>query len=579
MKKQIISVFIALTSTLSVHSQTGIGTNTPNSDLEVKGAVALAVRSSTGATSLDINDNVLLFTGTSSATITLPIAVTCTGRIYWIKNASTTLPVPICTIATSVSETIEGQSTWLLDEPNEVIRLVSDGSSWQVYSQNVAVRKTTTIGTPWIKGGNNLKSIKSVGVIENYGFSFITNNVPRVHLSSSGYIGLGNSSPSGRFHSITDNDDNSNDYYLQDHGASITQGIFMRKARGTIVIPVDLQNGDLIGQFRFSGRYNGSLVTSGGSGLDANYTGTGTSVSSDFRFFSSNAEAMRIQAVGYTGIGTSSFDATNPERLLVDAGVTSSYNVISGKGDIDNYLQLNIKNSSSGTSASSDIVATADNGNESVNFIDMGINSSGYNNATIPILDGLNNAYVYASGNDMKIGTSSSYDVLLFTGGFATSNERLRITASGNVGIGAIAIPADKLTVAGILSPSADNTYTIGKSGTRWSSVWSANGTIQTSDARLKRHIRPLEYGIRTIMKLEPIHYEWKKDNLGKIGLIAQSVQNLVPEVVIGNEATDFLGMNYAELVPVLIKALQEQQAQLQLLQKDIQKLKKVSNN
>ena len=80
-------------------------------------------------------------------------------------------------------------------------------------------------------------------------------------------------------------------------------------------------------------------------------------------------------------------------------------------------------------------------------------------------------------------------------------------------------------------------------------------------------------------MKLEPIHYEWKKDNLGKIGLIAQSVQNLVPEVVIGNEATDFLGMNYAELVPVLIKALQEQQAQLQLLQKDIQKLKKVSNN
>jgi hypothetical protein len=68
-----------------------------------------------------------------------------------------------------------------------------------------------------------------------------------------------------------------------------------------------------------------------------------------------------------------------PERLFVDASDTESYNLISGHGSINNYLQLNVKNFSSGISASSDIVATADNGDETSFFIDMGINSYGYN--------------------------------------------------------------------------------------------------------------------------------------------------------------------------------------------------------
>lgn len=41
---------------------------------------------------------------------------------------------------------------------------------------------------------------------------------------------------------------------------------------------------------------------------------------------------------------------------------------------VSQYLQLNIQNRSAGNSASSDVVATADNGNESVNYVDLGIN-------------------------------------------------------------------------------------------------------------------------------------------------------------------------------------------------------------
>ena len=47
------------------------------------------------------------------------------------------------------------------------------------------------------------------------------------------------------------------------------------------------------------------------------------------------------------------------------------YIVIVGKGSINNYLQLNIQNFSSGINASSDVVATANNGDETTNFVDM----------------------------------------------------------------------------------------------------------------------------------------------------------------------------------------------------------------
>lgn len=576
MRKTIFQGILCMAIGSQVSAQIGVGTTTAHSDLHVNGAVAMAVRSVTANDNIGYSDEVILFTGTSAATVTLPDASTATGRVYWIKNASTLLPVPTLTIATSSSQTIDGVITWDLDEPNEVIRVVSDGTNWQVLNQNVTVRKTTVVGTPWLQGGNNLKSIKAVGAIENYGINFLTNNTVRMHLTNAGFLGLGTTSPEGRIHSVTDNDDNDNDYYLQDHGTSITQGFFIRKARGTVAIPADLQNGDIISQFRFSGRYNGSLTRNNGSGIDAYYTGNGTSASTDMRFFTSNTERMRVHQSGYVGVGTSTFDATNPEKLLVDAGNTSSYNVISGRGDINNYLQLNIKNTNSGNTASSDIVASADNGSESANYIDMGINSSSYSNTALPILDGVNTAYVYGLGADMKIGNAVAYDLAFFTGGYANTNERMRITSTGNVGIGVNA-PAEKLVIAGIVTPRTDNAYTIGTSTARWSEVYAANGTIQTSDIRLKKNISLLDAGLSTVMAMRPVRYQWKdgSDRRQHVGLIAQEVRKLVPEVVTGDENTGKLGMNYAELVSVLIRSLQQQQMKLKALNEQIEALSK----
>jgi hypothetical protein len=351
----------------------------------------------------------------------------------------------------------------------------------------------------------------------------------------------------------------------------------MTKSRGTVAAPADLQSGDAIGWVRFIPHYNGGLGYTPGSSVETYYKGNGSNNLTDMRLFTSGAEQMRISETGTVGIGTSTFDATNPEKLKVDAGTTSSFNVISGKGTIDNYLQLNIQNNSNTANASSDVVATSANGNESVNYIDMGINSGTYTNTSNPVIGGANNAYLYSTGNNFMIGNgTAAKSLIFFTNSFANADEKMRITSSGNVGIGTTN-PGDKLSVGGVVAPASDNTYTLGKSFARWTTVYAANGVIQTSDLRLKTNIHPLNYGLKEVLQLNPVRYNWKSNpsSGNKIGLIAQEVREVIPEVVVGDERKEHLGMNYAELVPVLINAIKEQQGEINSIQEQINALRK----
>ena len=137
----------------------------------------------------------------------------------------------------------------------------------------------------------------------------------------------------------------------------------------------------------------------------------------------------------FTAIGATASIHDAAERFLVNAGVTDSYNLISGHTNIDSYAQLNIKNFNSGIDASSDIVATADDGDEEDGYINMGINSSQFQR--VNSVGGPRDGYVYSAGNDFYIGNiTPNKQVVIFNGGPNTvDNARIWIHDQGTVSI------------------------------------------------------------------------------------------------------------------------------------------------
>ena len=206
----------------------------------------------------------------------------------------------------------------------------------------------------------------------------------------------------------------------------------------------------IITQESLPGNSAGTPWIVGGNNVTATQN-FGTTSSFDLPFITANTERMRLTSAGRLGLGTSTFNASNPEKFIVDAGTTTSVNAIVGRGTINNYLQLNIQNLSAGTSASSDVVATADNGSETANFVDLGINSSAN---TSGVMGGINDSYLYNIGQNFLIGTGTSSKALIFMTGGTTqsSNERMRIDGSGNVGIGNIS-PSNRLSVTATSNP------------------------------------------------------------------------------------------------------------------------------
>jgi hypothetical protein len=589
MKTVTLKLYTALLPLLmllnTAQAQMGIGTTSPNSTLDVRGSVATNYRAFTAATTATSTDNLLMFTGTTATTITLPTAMGCAGRNYVVKNASTTGPTPVLTVATTSSQTIDGITTWLLDDANETVTVISDGSNWKVAAQSLP----TGSGTDWSQGGNSVASLKTLGTINNYDVPFITNNTEKMRLTATGRLGIGTStfdasnpekllvdagatssfnvisgkgtidnylqlniqnksagnSASSDVVATSDNGNESvnyidmginsstynaasfnitgaNDAYLYSTGNDLaigngttnkalkffTGGTVSTNERmridgngnvgiGTTAIPkagvgvakfaLNGTNGSINGphmQFTtsadnypqmqilpwmhdnsfmmFDAYWDGagwkSSTATGGNFLLAKSTGLFqldyANVNTQGGVIPGFYYGLVMNTTGNVGVGTATFDATNPEKLLVDAGTTSSYNVISGKGSIDNYLQLNVQNRSNTANASSDVVATAANGNETINYIDMGINSGNYSNAGSPMLSGANDAYIYSTGNDFVIGNgTANKNVIFFNGGYSASNEKLRIHSSGNVGV-ATAAPTSSLHVTGSVAMS-----------------------------------------------------------------------------------------------------------------------------
>jgi hypothetical protein len=74
-----------------------------------------------------------------------------------------------------------------------------------------------------------------------------------------------------------------------------------------------------------------------------------------------------------------------------------------------------------------------------------------------------------------------------------------------------------------------------------------------------KDNIRTYENALDTVNKLRGVRFDWKDSGKPSVGLIAEEVEKVVPEIVAHNEGSA-TGVNYASLVGVLVEAVKEQQ-------------------
>ena len=233
-------------------------------------------------------------------------------------------------------------------------------------------------------------------------------------------------------------------------------------------------------------------------------------VGNDIGFYPAGAEKMRIDSSGNVGIGTTS-PASN-------AGFGSPV--------------LEVAGSSGGSLLSSN---TTTGGEATFSNFSTGLNIAMAGSATAS-----DNAILLRTGN-----TNSSHN----------SSIRMTITSGGNIG-----------------APSGTNIY-------------------NASDARLKQNINSLSDSLNIINNLNPISFNWadnfedaEKDKT-LYGFVAQEVQNVFPDAVENFAGGDDIELNGETIenplavrekfiIPILVKAMQEQQEQIKALQSEINILK-----
>lgn len=137
---------------------------------------------------------------------------------------------------------------------------------------------------------------------------------------------------------------------------------------------------------------------------------------------------------------------------------------------------------------------------------------------------------------------------------FQTNNsERLRIDSAGNVGIGTTS-PSEVLEVSGNILASGDITA--------------------FSDGRLKENVVSIDNALNKVTNLRGVYYNRVGEEDQKIGVIAQEVEKILPEVVSEHD-NGIKSVSYGNMVGILIEAIKEQQNKIDDLVARIDELEK----
>jgi hypothetical protein len=324
--------------------------------------------------------------------------------------------------------------------------------------------------------------------------------------------------------------------------------------------------------------------------LEYNETGTlNTAIGFDAGVSSSNKDLTNTTAIGNGARVTASNTIQLGDAAVTDvitSGNLTVNGITVGKGKSTLTNSSNTTNTAFGRETlSSNVSSGAIIGtyNTAIGFRTLRSNTSGnFNTAS-----GTSALRGNTTGNN-NTGTGES---ALFSNTTGSNNTAIGMNALQNNETGTLntAIGFD----AGVSSSNKDltNTTAIGNGArvTASNTIQLGNASVTTiggqvawtaaSDSRIKKNIVNSNYGLSTVLKLRPVEYNLISNDLKQVGFIAQEVQKLVPEVVTGKEGDlskgEILGITYSNLVPVLTKAIQEQQKQIEELKALILSLKK----
>ena len=291
-------------------------------------------------------------------------------------------------------------------------------------------------------------------------------------------------------------------------------------------------------------------TASGNNNFFGTNAGLRNTIGSNNNFFGFNAGLNNTTAANNNffslGAGQNNRNGSNNNFFGASAGV----NNISGSNN--NFY---------GTSAGGNNTTGTDNvaiGISSMNNTSVGDTLTGSNNIAIGT-NAADNIRFAATGN-VAIGdfidlpdAGGSNQVVIKNIIFATGASGTGTTIAGSVGIGT------NTPQAGYRMTVNDSLYVGGR-------VSSAGYTTR-SDYNLKDEIKGINYGLNDVLQLEPVSYTYKSNGEHQLGFIAQDIGVIIPESV---HFDRYIGVDYQSIIPILTKAIQEQNALIKALEQRI---------
>ena len=194
-------------------------------------------------------------------------------------------------------------------------------------------------------------------------------------------------------------------------------------------------------------------------------------------------------------------------------------------------------------------------------------------------------------------GANTAGDSVEYYGGYFVSS-----TVGTNIlNIGVYARAAGSTAASNVTTGAAGNPNAPAAMG-NWAfygngASFSTN-SFTISDARFKKNVQKLDNGLTTIMKLAPKSYEYNQDQKDleliagtQHGFLAQDLEKVIPSAVVNTRTpggydnqkrektaggTEFKAVNYNEITPYLVSAVQEQQAIIDQQAKELQEIKQL---